>query len=524
VSRRDLGTAGAITAFALVLRLLGIAFGLPYFHHWDEGWVTGNTTHMLQTPDWQPWVYEYGAPLSTLMALTVRAMTRLWPTSLFDPNDGFLMHLVGRYWTAGISASGALATFFAARWSLAGERGSFVRATYAALAYATCAELVSHGRYAVTDACLVALVAWTLAVGARYLRGRRVGWALGAVACAALVPAFKITGAPAMLVPAVLLAWRPPAASRRVVWAVRVAAVPLALAVFVALNPHFVLHFHKAMSDVSARVHQYEEGRVPEFLVRRRGPEHLLAIGYLLTFYVFHRWRIASAVMAGAAALGLARAVRLRSLPCIAGAAHAAAVVLGLAITSRAFLARNYLVVVPVACIGFGFAVEWVVTARARLRWPVAAAFAAVYVVVPFVQAVRNQQLATDTRIRAMDWLAEHRGGAARVTVACTPGVARDASADDRGDLRGALARPAIVFLPDVHSAADVTSVRPDYVLDVSQPDMYGRGDSWLFSSVRGYREVARFDANPYEHNFAVTPTWMGRFDVVVLRRQPARK
>jgi hypothetical protein len=261
---------------------------------------------------------------------------------------------------------------------------------------------------------------------------------------------------------------------------------------------------------------------VPEFIVRRRGLDHLLSVLHLMTFQVFHRWPAASAVMASVSVGGLARAVARKNATCIAGALHAAVVVVALSVTSRAFLVRNYLVAVPVLCVGFAFALEWLRERAPRLvtRAAIPACFGAIFVTVPFWQAIRNEELAVDQRVRAVDWIAAHLGAAGPVVVACTPEVARDATADDRPQLRGALQRPQIRFATDVRSVADVESLRPDVVLDVSQPDKFGRGDAWRFRNVPGYREVARFDANPYEHNFAITPVWMGRFNAVVLERQ----
>ncbi len=522
MTRGDWGAAGAIVALALAVRLLGIAFGLPWYHHWDEGWVTDNAIHMVQHPLWEPRIYQYGAPLSWIMGLTVRACGALFPASLYDPGDNALMHLVGRWVVAIVSASGAMGVYLAARWATSGDRGATTRAIYASLAYACSAELVSHGRYAVTDACLVAWVAWALAFGALYVRGGRAAAAIGAVTCAATAVAFKITAGPALLIPAALLAWRRPAGPRWLAWTVRAGALPLAAALFFAMNPHFILHGHAAVNDISTRMKQYEKGGVPEFLVRRRGLDHLASVLYLMTFQVFHRWPAASAILATLSAAGCARALARAEKVCVVGALHAIVVVGGLCMTSRAFLVRNYLVAMPVLCVGAGFALEWLHerAQRPARRMLVASAFGVLFVAVPVGQAIRNQELAVDQRARAVDWIVAQRGSKKQVVVACTPEVARDATADDRPETRGAIQRPGIRFTSDVRSASDVLHVRPDMVLDVGQPDLYGRGESWRFESVPGYREVARFESNPWEHNFDITPTWMGRFDAVVLERQ----
>jgi len=230
----------------------------------------------------------------------------------------------------------------------------------------------------------------------------------------------------------------------------------------------------------------------------------------------FVGWRAASAVIAGLSFVGLVVAFRQRSRICVIGVVHACLVVAGLAFGSRAFLLRNYLVAVPILCIGFGFAME-----RVRLpilRRTLALAFGIVFVAAPAVQAFRTQQQAMDTRVAAIDWIAEHAKGAS-TSVAFTPEVSVDATGD-RPELREVLRRPHIVQTKDVDDATQVERRQPDFVLVVSHPDFFGRGDIWPFRDVRGYRAVAEFDANPYEHNFDVTPTWMGRFNSLVLERQ----
>ncbi len=82
--------------------------------------------------------------------------------------------------------------------------------------------------------------------------------------------------------------------------------------------------------------------------------------------------------------------------------------------------------------------------------------------------------------------------------------------------------RPSFVVEPHVgdDEAVAARAHPPQYIVVVSHPDNYGRGDVWPFRTVAGYREVARFDANPWEHDFRVTPTWMGRFNAIVLQRE----
>src|SRR5579859_5129207 len=81
---------------ALTLRLLGLRFGLPYFHHWDEVWVVENTKSMLRTLDAEPATYQYGAPISLISALLFRVLDALQPHRMLDPDNGSLMRLLSR--------------------------------------------------------------------------------------------------------------------------------------------------------------------------------------------------------------------------------------------------------------------------------------------------------------------------------------------------------------------------------------------------------------------------------------------
>src|SRR5580698_6671072 len=105
---REVLLAVAITTLAFTLRFLGIRFGLPYFHHWDEGWVIENTQAMLSTRDWRPHTYQYGAPPSLIAFLVVRTLTVLSQERVLDCSDGALLRLIGRAITVVIASSGAL--------------------------------------------------------------------------------------------------------------------------------------------------------------------------------------------------------------------------------------------------------------------------------------------------------------------------------------------------------------------------------------------------------------------------------
>src|SRR5450631_1485868 len=164
LSRRSLRVAllVAIVAFGAVVRVLGLRLGLPFTHHWDEGWIANSVSHMLVTQTPVPESYQYGAPLMMLGVGVYELFTRF--VHDVSPTDGVTIRLMVRGVSVAVSSSGIVAVYLAARWSDWDARRSAWAAPLAAVMYAGASELVTHARYAVTDACLVGLTAWTLAL------------------------------------------------------------------------------------------------------------------------------------------------------------------------------------------------------------------------------------------------------------------------------------------------------------------------------------------------------------------------
>jgi 4-amino-4-deoxy-L-arabinose transferase-like glycosyltransferase len=513
------------------MRVLGVRLGLPYFHHWDEGWIVDNTRSILQTPDLKPSSYQYGAPMSLLCAGIFRVIQWAQPKLLLDPADQILGRWLARGVTVVISASGAAAVYIAARHAILGDDRGRVRGVWAAILYATAAELVSHGRYGVTDANLAALVAWSLACAAVFLQTGSLGWATGTLLFAGLATSFKLTALPALGIPALAFALRPPLPPRRLLGValdrlLLMAVVPVGVAIFLLLNTHVASNWREALNDITARVNQTVTGGVSPNLVRKPGWDHLSTVLAAFGLYGFHHWEAASLLAATGGAVGLAIGMRERSRFCAVAAIHAVVALLSVTMTSRSYLFRNYLVSLPALCIGFGIFAErlgalartWV-PERGRLvtRICLAAAFAIVYLAVPFAQAVETQRLSKDARIRAVDWIARQPHDHSPVTVAANHQIVGDGEGlNDK--VRSALAHQGIRFLADVESATDAAASHADYVVCVSHATA-DFGHVWNFSEVPGYGEVARFEANPYEHNREITPTWAGFYDTVVLRR-----
>jgi hypothetical protein len=524
----------AVVVLGLLLRTLGLRLGLPYGHHWDEGWIVDSITHMQVTETLVPEHFMYGAPLMELGLVVFRAYTHL--VRELSPHDGMMLRWMVRGISVVISSSATVAVYLAARWGDPdGKRSAWV-ALLAALLYATASELVTHARYGVTDACLVALTAWTLAFTARYLRGQHVAWGFAALVAAGVTMGFKVTAAPTALVPVAALVLVPgklPRVSSTLPYRVLLAGgAPIVFLTFIGLNPSFAHtdHWRDAWGDVVSRALQTHYGGFPEYQLREPGWPHLVAAWSALGSLALHRTPGVSIVVAAVSAGGLWSALRRRNLFYALAAGHAFLAVLVLAWPNRAFLLRNYLVATPALCLGFGFGV-WELAHRVtvrvgsqRARWaiagPAGVATAVALVALPIHDAIACQMLSEDPRQRAMDWIGTH--GTPGQRIAYTPSVIGDVAMgkydrfDDRLPHSGT---------PDVRTCPDVAGASPplDYVITASYRDdenWVTYENLWFFQTCPGFREVARFEPNPYEHNFAVTPPWNGRTTAVVLERQ----
>src|ERR1019366_4256601 len=205
-----------VVLLGLVVRLLGIRMGLPFHHHWDEGWIADSAAEMLRQGSDVPRSYQYGAPLIRLTEFAfLAARGRLAPVELTPDDAQVALYVMARVITAVIASSGTVAVYWAGWCSEPSRPRAFRVGLASALMYATAWELVLHSRYGVTDACLVGLTAWTLAFAAAYARTRRLAWALASVVAAGLTTAFKVPGVVTAIVPiAALLAVRPRSSRR----------------------------------------------------------------------------------------------------------------------------------------------------------------------------------------------------------------------------------------------------------------------------------------------------------------------
>ena len=535
LSRRSLRAAllVAIVAFGALVRVLGLRLGLPFTHHWDEGWIANSVSHMLVTQTPVPETYQYGAPLMMLGVTVYELFTRF--VHDVSPTDGVTIRLMVRGVSVAVSSSGIVAVYLAARWSDWDARRSAWAAPLAAVMYAGASELVTHARYAVTDACLVGLTAWTLALTARYLRAQHLGWALAALMAAGVAFAFKITALPTTLVPLsalVLVQGRLPgvrsALPHRVLL---VGAVPIVLATFFALNPMMAHldHVGDAVRDIVDRTRQFKFGGLPEYQLREPGWPHVGAALWAVASLALHRTPEVSVVLAAVGAAGLACAVRRGSPSFAIVAGHAGVALFLIAWSNRGFLLRNYLVTTPALCLGFGFGLAELLRRLSfrlpatRMRWiasGLVAGVVAVLVAMPLRDAIACQRLSVDPRQRAIDWITARTPGPVRV--AFTPSIIGEPAVGRLVDGSESDLIPPRLDHFEVSTCGQAFATRPapDYVLTA----MYQNYDNWVtyeprwyFQECPGFVEVARFEPNPYEHNFSVTPSWNGRTTVIVL-------
>jgi hypothetical protein len=535
----------SIVVLGTALRMAGLSFGLPYHHHWDEWWIVDSVLGMVRRHDTVPGSYQYGQPLMWLTEWIFLLMRRVHHSAgdLTFAESQSMIYLAGRLATSIVSSTGTLAVYVAARHAAPGRWSAYWRGLVAALLYATSSELVLHARYAVTDACLAALTAWTLAFASLYIEKRRPAWGAACVAMAGVTCAFKAPGLMTSLIPilSALYMFRRPSqarATRRQHGALLPLTIPAVAAIYVLLNPHVVDRTSDALRDLVGRYKQTRDGGFSVVYLRTPGIPHLWSAVTGIVTQFASREIAASLVISAVSAWGLLDGIRRRSVLTMVASAYAVCLVLSVALPNRTFLFRNYLVVVPTMCIGFG---NGVVSLTNKLlgagqersfvllrRGCVALAGLGLVAIVGIAvhDAVEAQRLHDDPRVRAMSWVAAHEGGLSVDDVALTPSVVgKLAPAGYAGIER--IVEPATLTTAGAESKeCPPPPYRPKFVIDASYRDARNgpRADpwqeQWYFRQCPGYEVAAEFDASPYEINVGAYPTWPGRVAAIVLRRQ----
>jgi hypothetical protein len=525
----------ALVLFALVVRLLGIRMGLPFFHHWDEDYIAGSAKLMLANGNDVPSTYVYGAPLMRLTAMGY-AVARALHLPVVALTDEVALRWISRVLSTVISTSGVVAAYLAGRWAF--RRGTAALA--AALLFAVAAELVWHARYGVTDASVAAFTMWTLAATAAYLRGRSVAAALLAVVAAGVTFAFKINGLLTALIPVGALALRAPLRLfgsmeiGEVKWRAALArttllgAVPAVFALFFFFNPHFLDRWSEALTSMTSVMDRYRlRGHLPPYHDRTPGLPHLAAALHYLAFQTLHTTWLLSGLLALVSVAGLVVGLARGNLLLLLGFLHAALLVVSIAFPYKAYLARMYLPAVPILCLGFGLGWDRIGSAlrgRGLKIRPLIVAGAAVAALGagPTYEAIQSARLGRDARAHALDLIAARARRQGPVTVAMTPSVAGAGAIGIHPNIGKELTRDGVRFLMEVSSPETASASGADYILIASfhvvvRHQTYR--EQWPFRSVPGYQPVAELPYNIYEHRLEIAPWWNGRVATLVLAR-----
>lgn len=517
----------ALLAFALLLRALGLRLGLPFIHHWDEIWIKDSAATMLRLHYDYPNSYHYGAPLMRMVVAGFH-VAQLFAGRFLSFEEDILLYFIARIAVVLVAASGVVGMYLAgfhatkeARW----PRQRLLQGLGAALLYATAKELVTHGRYGVTDACLVACAAWALGFSAWYVRSGKIRHLVAAALAAGVGVAFKVPGLPLVLIPLGSALVRRPEGRGRAVQLGLALAVPLmATAVFFWLNPHFIDRWPQAKGDVLSRIQQTRTGGFPKFLLRKPGLPHLASALWALATLVLHEWRTFALGLTACSLFGLGSATLKRERFVLVAVGYAVFAIANMALPNKTFLVRNYLIAVPVIALGFGLGLAQLAR-LARRTWIGRAALAAPLVFLcasSLDKAWKNQLRSVDPRLRAM-LLVEELNPSRTPTVALTPSVVGGTALGGHREATRAIHRPFVRIYPrEVKTAEGAVASGADYVLSASFRDLERLSpyeEQWYFRSVPGYRMIAAFGPNPFEHDFDVTASWDGRVSVVLLAK-----
>ncbi len=315
-----------------------------------------------------------------------------------------------------------------------------------------------------------------------------------------------------------------------------IAAIPIVVVTYVVLNPHLVDRTGDAMRDLVGRYRQTRDGGFSSCYIRERGLPHLLSAVVAIPTQFLSR-NVAIAMILSAVSLwGLASDFRRDPLTGIA-ATYGVCLILSVALPNRTFLFRNYLVVIPVLCLGFGGgAVRLANEVATRLRThgllrPVALSglglvAATAIVGLPLRDALGAQRLRGDPRVRAIDWIGMQARDGSPQDVAVTSSVFGKSAMGAWKDLQTLVQPPSVRIVEPTLEACPAASGGPEYVLDASYRDTHRAPSSdrwqelWFFQECPGYEQVATFEASPYEVNLSAYPTWPGRTSATVLRRK----
>lgn len=529
----------AILGLGLGVRLLGIRMGLPFHHHWDEGWIVDSAADMLRHGNDVPRSYQHGEPLMRLTELTFLALRGLRPPFDLTTEDAQVtLFLIARVLSAAITSSGVVAIYATARLSEPSRPRAARVALASALMYGVAWEFVLHSRYGMADACVVGLIAWILASSAAYAATRNLVWAAASIILVGVAGAFKLPGSLTLVMPiATLLAVRPPSSrgGRLLYRLLLVAAVPIVLGEYVFFNPHVIDRAGDAARDIVGRMKQTHDGGASAVYLRQPGLPHLASALWAIATHFLHRTVVLSLVMTAVTLKGLVFALKQKRTMVAVALLYAVALVLSVALPNRVLWIRYYIGVIPCMSLGFGYGVVRLVEdmrvrfatrpgRRVMATAAIVVATGLALVVAPLGYAMAAEKMQPDTRTQAIDWIAAHAPAGGATQVALTPNVFGKGAQGNYPGLNELEARPNLRFAPSDLEACPASN-GPDYIVDASYQDLHKADPSdvyaplWLFETCPGYERVASFEPDPYEYDAVTQPNWVGRVSAVVLRR-----
>jgi hypothetical protein len=551
--RGEWAIVALVVVAGAVLRFLGLRFGLPYFHHWDEQNITVNVHDMIVHGDNVPKFYVYGQPMESLVVLVYQAAQKHhvggFATAVLD--DDIYPRIAGRIIGATLASSGTLAMYLAGRFATRRPAAAIA----AAMLYATSCDLVQHARYCVTDASMTALTAWVLCFCAAYaLRPTIANGFMACLFCGAAA-SYKLPGfaSLALVVPTLCLrpayGWirkanAPPGPALRIVHAALPAlAIPVAIVLFLRLNPHVVDHWRDAFHDYEWIANKSHDPGPKPYCYRDPGLRYLgAALWYVFIQSYSPSAALAAIVFGVPAIIGAAQGVRSANTVVVVGLVHAAGVLTPF-VSYSAYFVRYFLPTLPWVCLVGGLGVCWIYEAlarratarlkpRARMGVLVLAglAYLGLAAVPAAYRSVMAQILVKDPRIAALDDVAaiaasEH----SPVTLAIAATVAvHESSMGSFRDMHKFMQRPDVKVLGDVRSADDVRKLGARFLINASyrdwgkvEPYTFPWEDQWMFEDVPGYRVVRRYRNNPYVERLDIQADWNGRVQAVLLEKVP---
>lgn len=394
-----------VVTLALVVRLLGLTWGLPdathYFSfHPDEFDIAGRALRILNTGSWDPEFFNYGSLPIYLTAIVS------WPFHA----AGFVQTVTGTHVVARLLSivAGAATALVAAR--IAARFVPAPYAVFAALAVACAPGHALHSGFATPDAITTCLVAVALLLAIRALEGAPRAFAL-AGAVAGFAAGTKYAAGLVLVAPLLAALLAPGGVRRRLA---RVAAAAgAALAAFLAAVPYALLTPARFLADVRYEllVHP-REGHLDIFTRTGDGwSHHLLAnLPYVLGPPLL--------VLALAGVVVMAMRRRPAGVVLLAFALPYFA---GLGLSQVRFL-RYTLPLVPVLAVAAAVALDaYRGTSLARRIRPAIAGAAAVGYAAALTLLQVSALLAPDPRTRAARWIAANAPPGSTVGLASIP-------------------------------------------------------------------------------------------------------